>query len=524
MFKVLFTSSTSACFELTNQEAYYAPESYTIYLNGKEMGRKDTNVFSLFGLTPDSQYVISLQFHPQDPKNPRHSEEVAFSTKKESCAINVRDFGAVGDGVTDDTIAIQTAVHFLPKDGRLYFPAGTYQTLPIACKSHMTLEFAEGAVLLGSTKREAYPVLPGTVQDMVTGKKVHFGAFEGLATPMNQALICGEYATDITVIGPGTVDGNAQNTDFWTNFKTVEVKRPRLFFFNRCQNVRIHGITACNSASWQFHPYFSDHIGFYDIMIKAPKVSPNTDAIDPEACDDVQIIGCRFSVGDDCIAIKSGKIELAMEFQKPADHHTIRNCLMEFGHGAVTLGSEIGGGVRNLTVTQCLFRGTDRGLRIKTRRGRGKFCEITNVVFDNIRMDGVLTPIVMNMWYNCCDPDCHSEYVWSRDMLPVDERTPHLGSFRFTNMECTNAQVAACYIDGLPEMPIDDVTMENVSVSFAEECKPGVPAMMEFAKPRARQGLYFDNVRKIVLKNVKVTGCEGERIIANHYEDIREED
>ena len=225
-------------------------------------------------------------------------------------------------------------------------------------------------------------------------------------------------------------------------------------------------------------------------------------------------------MGDDCIAVKSGKIEMARKYRMPADHHTVRNCLMDFGHGALTLGSELAGGIRNVSVTQCLFHATDRGLRIKTRRGRGKDSIITNVLFDNIRMDGVLTPIVINMWYNCCDPDRFTEYVWSREHLPVDDRTPHMGTFCFRNMECTDAEAAACYIDGLPESPIDKVILENISISFAPDAQPHVPAMQNFAKERCKLGLYLDNVKEIEIRNVKMKGQDGEMVIADHYEKL----
>ena len=261
----------------------------------------------------------------------------------------------------------------------------------------------------------------------------------------------------------------------------------------------------------------------YDVYVSAPKDSPNTDAIDPESCDGVDIIGCRFSVGDDCIAIKSGKIELGTSLNQPAIRHTIRNCLMDYGHGAVTLGSEIGAGVQDLTVSRCVFRGTDRGLRIKSRRGRGKNCRIDRVCFENIRMEGVLTPFVINLWYNCCDPDRESEYVWSRKKLPVDERTPFMGSFHFLNIDCTDAEVAACYIDGLPEAPIEEVFFENVSVAFRPDAKPGIPMMENFAKMRCRLGLYLDNVRTIRLKNVRVKGAEGSALLAAHYNMLRSE-
>lgn len=512
MLKLLFSGATSACFELKNDAPYYAPEKFTIYLNAAPVRACETNVFSLFGLTPDTEYALRIAGETLD-------ESLYFRTKSETCVVDVKAFGAAGDGARDDTAAIQAAIGCLPAGGRLYFPAGRYLSLPLTLKSHITLEFAEGATLLGSTERERYPVIPGSIS-APGGKETYFGGFEGDARPMYLSLLTAEYAEDIAIVGPGTVDGNAQNGDWWTDYASFPAARPRLMFFNRCKDVALHGVHACNSPSWQLHPYYSEQVGIYDVTVSAPKVSPNTDACDPESCDGVEIIGCRFTVGDDCIAVKSGKIELGTKLNKPADHHTIRNCLMEHGHGAVTLGSEIGAGVRNLSVSKCVFVGTDRGLRIKSRRGRGKNCFINNVTFENIRMDGVLTPIAINLWYNCCDPDRESEYVWSREKLPVDDRTPRMGRFRFRNIACTNAEVAACYIDGLPEAPIDEVALENVSVSFSPDAKPNFPIMENFAKERCRLGLYLDNVRRIRVRGVRLEGVEGDKLIAAHYEEI----
>ena len=515
MLRILYSGATSACFELVNEAPYYAPEAFSVFLDGREQLKSESNVFSLFGLRPETDYALEV-------RAAHTRESLAFRTAFESCALNVRDFGAAGDGRSDDTRAIQTAIDYLPKNGRLFFPAGIYLYRPLSLKSHITLELDRDATLLGWAKREDYPIVPGMLHAL-DGQEVYFGGFEGNAVPMYQSLITAQYAEDIRIVGPGTVDGNAQKTDFWTNFKNFPTSRPRLMFFNRCEDVILHGVHACNSPSWQLHPHYSKKIGIYDVFISAPKDSPNTDAIDPESCDGVEIIGCRFAVGDDCIAIKSSKIELGMKLNVPADHHTIRNCLMDHGHGAVTLGSEIGAGVRNLSVSQCWFRGTDRGLRIKSRRGRGKNCRIDEVSFDNIRMEGVLTPIAINLWYNCCDPDRESEYVWSREHLPVDDRTPRMGRFRFRNLQCTDAEVAACYIDGLPEAPIEEVRLENISVSFAENARPGVPIMENFAKKRCRLGLYLDNVRRIRVENVRLEGVEGEKLITDHCEELRVE-
>ena len=515
MIKTLYKGSSSACFEIQNHSPYYSPEEYSVRLAGREVYRGHENVFSVFELKPDTEYELSVCFSESE-------ETVSFRTESESCCINVRSFGAVGDGVHEDTIAIQTAINMIPEKGRLYFPEGTYLTLPLTLRSHITIELSEKAVLLGSTDRERYPIIPAIIKDE-NGKEIPFAGFEGIEQDAYQSLIQGSYVNDIRIVGKGRIDGNGQNGDWWKNFNEFPAKRPRAVFLNRCQNVTLHGVTVANSASWHIHPYFSQNISLLDCSVSAPKVSPNTDAIDPESCDYVDIIGCKFSVGDDCIAVKSGKIDMAMKYHVPADHHTIRNCLMQFGHGALTLGSELSAGIRNVSVTQCLFRETDRGLRIKSRRGRGKESVITDVLFDNIRMEKVKTPIVINMWYNCVDPDRYTEYVWSREHLPIDDRTPHLGLFEFKNMECVDAEVAACYIDGLPESPIDRVELENVSVSFASDAKPGVPAMKNFAEERCRLGIYLDNVREISVKNVRLSGVVGESLIADHYEKITTE-
>lgn len=514
MIHQLYVGAVSACFELENDRAYYAPAPYEATLNGESVLTGDTNVISLYDLAPDTAYTLCVRMGDAQ-------QTLTFRTEAERCAVSVRDFGAAGDGVTDDTHAIQSAIHFVPDGGRIVFPAGVYLSRPLALRSHLTLHFEQGAVLLGSADRMQYPVLPGLVPDRDGGDALMTGAFEGQIKPMYQSLLHGEYCEDVTITGLGVIDGNAQNSDFWTNFRNFEPARPRLLFLSHCRNVTLHGVTAQNSPSWNLHPFYCEQVAFFDVKVKAPKNSPNTDAIDPEACADVQIIGCRLSVGDDCIAIKSGKIELAKLRLQSAQRHTIRNCLMEFGHGAVTLGSETACGVKDLSVTRCLFDSTDRGLRIKTRRGRGKDCDITGIVFEHITMRSVITPVVINMWYNCCDPDRFSDYVKSREKLPVDERTPHLGEFTFRDIVCTDAHAAACYIDGLPEMPIDKVTFERVTVDFAQEATPFVPAMQNDAVPRCRLGLYFNNVNNVCVRDVVVRGAVGGALVCENCGDVQ---
>ena len=114
--------------------------------------------------------------------------------------------------------------------------------------------------------------------------------------------------------------------------------RPKGVFLSHCTHIGLQGITVKNTPSWNIHPYFSSHLDFIDIKLESPSDSPNTDGCDPESSDHVNLIGIKFSVGDDCIAIKSGKYEMGMKYRKPTEKMIVRNCFMEHGHGAVVLG------------------------------------------------------------------------------------------------------------------------------------------------------------------------------------------
>ncbi|MGM9548334.1 MAG: glycoside hydrolase family 28 protein [Faecousia sp.] len=511
-FHVLYVSSVSACLELENTSPYYAENAFDVTVNGAPaLKGVRTNVFSLFDLCPGTEYQIGVG-----------ETQLTVTTKTETACLDVRDFGAKGDGVTDDTQAIQSAINVCPMGGRVTVGAGTYAVRPLVLKSHMTLELKEGACLLADTCEEHYPILPGELKDAATGEAIQVSTWEGNPFTCRQSFIGAWHAEDITVVGRGVIDGNAPNSTWWNNVKTRKIGRPRLVFLNQCRDVAFHGITGRNSASWNFHPFFSKHIRFYDIAVEAPKDSPNTDGTDPESCDDVHYIGVRFSVGDDAIAIKSGKMYMGMKYQTPATNHLVRNCLMEYAHGAMVLGSEMSGGVKDLTVSQCYFKHTDRGLRIKTRRGRGKYAVIDGVEFSNIKMENVMAPLVMNMYY-FCDPDGHEEIVWSKEPHPVDDTTPYLGSFYFHDMQCTDCEWAAGYFYGLTEQPIGSVSIENVNFTFKQDASSGRPAMMDYIENECKRGLYFNCVKKVSLKNVTMSGQDGQRLITVNVDEVTDE-
>ena len=174
------------------------------------------------------------------------------------------------------------------------------------------------------------------------------------------------------------------------------------------------------------------------------------------------------------------------------------------------------GGVKNLTVRDCMFLHTDRGLRIKTRRGRGKDAIVQGILFENITMDHVMTPFVINCFY-FCDPDGHSEYVRSKEAGPVDDRLPEIATLTFRNIEARNCHVAAAYMYGLPEKKIGRVEMEHVRVTYADEPMCGQPAMMEgCSKTTCRQGIYANNIEELILKDVEISGQEGPAVVTEN--------
>lgn len=495
----------AAGFELDNDTCYQAPEPFTVTLNGEARGTIDRNVFSLTGLEPGMSYVLRVRT--------RSGEEgqCAFLTPRETMLLNVQDFGAVDDGVTLCTGALQAALSVCPAGGTVRVPAGTYLTGPLFLRSGVLLYLERGARLLGAADRALYPILPGMIQNE-DGTETSYGTWEGNPLDCFASLLTAVDTDDMAVAGEGTVDGNAAAADWWQDPKRRRgAWRPRTIFLNRCRRAVLLGITVCNSPAWTIHPYYCDGVDVIDVTVRNAAVSPNTDGCDPECSANVRILGTRISVGDDCIAIKSGKYYMGVTHPAPSQHITVRNCLLERGHGAVVMGSEIAAGVNDLCVERCLMRGTDRGLRIKTRRGRGSASVVSNIVCRHLTMEDVKTPFVVNMFY-FCDPDGHSDYVRCRQPLPVNELTPCVGTLELSDIRCTGCEYAGGYLCGLPERPVQSVTLEDVSFTFRPDAGCGHPAMMDDMPPVSRLGLWAMNVEVLTLRNVQFTGCEGEPV------------
>jgi polygalacturonase len=510
--KIANQTSRNIVIEICDGGVFNTKQQYTLFVNKKLYSTTERIITGIYGLKPDTQYHIEVE-------GKEETAEISIRTAKESYSLDVRAFGAKGDGIHDDTCCIQAAIMACPKDGRVYLPEGTYRITSLFLKSNLNLEIGKGAVLKADSSRENRPIMPGRIQSYDENDEYNLGTWEGNPLDMFAGVIHGMDVENVVIYGQGVIDGGADKTNWWLNPKKRNIAwRPRLIFLNHCRNITIEGVQIQNSPSWTIHPYFCENLRFVNLNIINPKDSPNTDALDPESCKQVEILGIYFSVGDDCIALKSGKIYMGAKYKTPSEDITIRQCCMRDGHGSVTIGSEMSGGVRNITVRDCLFINTDRGLRIKTRRGRGKDAVIDNIVFENIRMDGVMTPLAINCFY-FCDPDGHTSYVQNREPLLVDDRTPQLRRLYFRNIECKNCHIAAVYIQGLPEQKIKELSLENITFSFAEEALAGVPEMLDGIQSVSKLGICINNVEKLLIQHVTVDGHTGEVFLLQNIKD-----
>lgn len=506
--KLLYVSAVSAALLVDEKGDYFAGEAYTLYVNGAAV-EGNTSVISLYGLVPDAEYEVR-----------KGAETLIFRTKSEYCCLNVRDFGAKGDGESDDTPAIQAAIGACPEGGRVLIPEGKYNVLPLFLKSEMTLEIANGAQLLLSTDTGAFPILPGRADAANPHGEYIIGGWEGDAHACHASAINGFGLKNVNIIGEGTVNGRGGEASWWQNPKTGEKPaRPRMLYLRDCENVTVQGVRFIDSPSWNLHPCFSRNLLFVSVSVSAPWDSPNTDGFDPESCKNVKALGVNFSTGDDCIAIKSGKMYMGREYKTPCEDIEIAYCRMMDGHGGVTVGSEMSGGVRRVRVHNCLMEGNDRGLRIKTRRGRGRWGVIDDIVFTDVKMRRVKAPMTVNAMY-FCDADGKTPYVQSREKQPVDEGTPTIGSIVFERVEATDCQACCAYMLGLPENPAHELKLRDCVFTMDENAVPMSPIMSCDVEPCAKKGIYARFVDKVTLENVRMEGVEGEEITAQDVGEV----
>ena len=501
-YKIIHISPVSVTIELENNEAYYSDKEYSISIDGNFIRKEKRNIASVFDLEPDSEYEISID----DAKK-------SFRTLAVKKVVNVKEMGVGNKDVKTNTKELQEILDN-SKDTLVVFDEGQYLTAPLSFRSDSFIYLKKGAELAGSTNREDYPIIKaiGTKD----GKEVVNASWEGSAEDSFMSLVSVVDEKNIMFIGDGTINGNADKADWWDDWRTKRgAWRPNNVFTNRADNIDFVGLNIINSPCWNLHPFYSDNIHFIDLYLHSKYTSPNTDGCDPESCRNVDLLGTRICVGDDCVAIKSGKYQMTQKFFRPCENITIRNCYMGDGHGGVVFGSESSCGIKHVNVSQCIFKNTDRGFRVKTKRGRGKDAVVEDVNFDNIRMDNVSTGLVVNMYYYLSS-DPYDLFADNKEYTEADDYTPHIGSLTFKNMTIENTKVCAGYFYGLPESQIDEIVLKNIKVTYNKEFNEYKnPAMIYDCEKLHNGGFYFYNVNSFVEENVDISGQEGPAFFTN---------
>ncbi len=525
---------TALSFEVDDGSIWAADAPREVWVNGVVALRTDRNVFSLYDLRPDTPYEVRVG-----------ADRLVVRTAACKAVVDPRAFGARGDGLSDDTAALQAALMACPRGGLVRLSAGRYLTAPLFLKSDMAVELCEGAEVLGHRDIAKWPVLPGVLPDAEGAERTCLGSWEGEAEACHAALFNLLFAQNVQLYGRGVIDGQAGFDTWWSRSFIAHEKRvprlsprgrrtiadahlgveggtteraepvggwrPRLIFMVECEQVILHGMTLRNSPSWTVHPLLSRGLTFADLRIEAPADSPNTDGLNPESSTDIVISGVDFAVGDDCIALKSGKISMARRSVRPTRRVRISNCRMQNGHGAVVIGSEMASGVYDVSVQTCLFINTDRGIRLKTRRGRGREAVIQRLNCRHIRMDGVGTAFVINSFY-WCDPDGKTEQVADRNPRPVDDGTPSIADITLSHIDATGVRHAGVYVLGLPEQPVDGLTLDHIRLRFDPDAQPGEPDMAASIAPVARLGGLIANVRHLRTNALDIDGQSGETL------------
>nr|XP_010932386.1 probable polygalacturonase isoform X1 [Elaeis guineensis] len=369
---------------------------------------------------------------------------------------NITDFGGVGDGVTLNTRAFERAVAAIARRGRrgggqLNIPPGVWLTAPFNLTSHMTLFLAEGAEIRGIEDERYWPLMP-PLPSYGFGRE-HKG-------PRYGSLIHGQNLKDLVITGHnGTINGQGQA--WWTKFRKRLLNNTRgpLVQIMWSKDIVISNITLRDSPFWTLHPFDCKNITVTNVTILAPVTgAPNTDGIDPDSCEDVVIENCYICTGDDGIAIKSGWDQYGIAYGRPSTNILIRNLTVRSVMSAgVSVGSEMSGGVSNVTVENLNVWESRRGIRIKTAPGRGGY--ICNISYHNVTLDNVRVGIMLKTEYNE-----HPDEDFDPKVVPLIE------NITFSGIHGQGVRVPVRIL-GSGDIPVKGVSFRDMAVGITYKKK-----------------------------------------------------
>lgn len=424
----------------------------------------------------------------------------------------------------DDAAVIQAAIDRLASDGggRVRLSGGRFRSGPLELKSGVELCLEAGAVLSFIPEFERYvPVR---------------SRWEGVECWAMHPLVYAFGAERIALTGRGVLDGCGR--PWWDAYRAARAEgrkcpateverrlaalnpeyprqpsggggrelqflRPPLVQFVSCTQVVLRDLTLTDSPFWNTHLVYCSDIEVTGVRFRNPYDGPNTDGLNLDSCARALVSGCEFDVGDDCLGLKSGAGEDGLRVGRPTEDVTIRDCVLQGGHGGVVVGSETAGGVRRVRVSSCSFLSTDRGLRIKTRRGRGGTIE--DLELSDCRMENVLCPVVVNCYYGCGGRE-EEAALFSLAPEAVAATTPAVRNIRIRRLQAEGCRAAAAFLVGLPERPVEELELEDCRFTLSEggAVSPDQAAMSRGLPAAEGRGIRLRNARGVRMRSVEV--------------------
>ncbi len=459
---------------------------------------------AISGCIQDEENNISLKIYDQVQgfKMPVVTEPVIPDN-----TVYITDFGAVNDGQTLNTKAISDAIDAVSEKGggRVVIPRGLWLTGPIILKSNINIHAEEGALVIFSSDKSLYPLVETSFEGnstvrctspiygkdleniAFTGKGIFDGTGEAWRPVKKEKLTESQWKTLVRSGGVVDEDGKIwypsesylegqrisgmnvpeQMTSLKDFERIKDFLRPVMVSLVSCRKVLFDGPVFQNSPAWCIHPLMCQDLTVRNITVRNPWFSQNGDGIDIESCRNSIVYNSNFDVGDDAICIKSGKDADGRKRAIPTENLVIIDCIVYHGHGGVTIGSEMSGGVKNVYVSGCTFIGTDVGIRFKSNRGRGGI--VDNIYFSGIDMINIPTQAIsFNLYYGGSAPtemsaQENNEAAISEEAPPVTEETPVFRNITIKNVTCKGA-AQAVFLQGLPEQNLEKINLENINM------------------------------------------------------------
>lgn len=349
---------------------------------------------------------------------------------------NITSFGAVGDGKTINTEAIQKTIDYAHQNGGgcVVIPKGEYLSGALFFRPGVDLQLKKKAVLKSTVRSEDFPIISTR--------------FEGIERNWCCAFLNFDQCNGVKVYGDGIIDGQGVE---WKSIPFGETGRPRMFCFTECNNGSITGLNLRNQASWGVHVLYTDGFSISDLNISAEHTIPSSDGLDIDSSSDIDIYRVYIDVNDDCISIKSGKDSDGHRVNRPSENIRIEDCHFAYGHGGVAMGSEISGGVRNVTISNCRMDADNWGpIRFKSQPSRGGLIE--NITFENITLHNTRSFLDVNM-----------EWRMVGELPPRAEKLTQLKNVRVINVKGNVESVGS--LRGFADAPFDSDSF------YFENCK-----------------------------------------------------